>query len=121
VDWTEDIESLVELPPLIQLWEKELVREITSKISKGKVKRVLEVGCSNGRWLRWFCREYGCEAYGVDNNTVEFRKRDINFMASDAFKSPYRQNVFDVVFSKGFIEHFKKRERFHYCRSKCQY
>jgi ubiquinone/menaquinone biosynthesis C-methylase UbiE len=89
-----------------------MVSEITVNISKGEIRRVLEVGCSNGRWLRWFCREYNCEGYGVDSNAAGFKKKDMNFMVGDAFKLPYQDTVFDAVFSLGLIEHFKKHERF---------
>jgi ubiquinone/menaquinone biosynthesis C-methylase UbiE len=111
-DWTQYIAQLRDLPLLSSQWEKDMVSEITVNISKGEIRRVLEVGCSNGRWLRWFCREYNCEGCGVDTNAVGFKNKDMNFMVGDAFKLPYQNAVFDIVFSFGLIEHFKKRERF---------
>jgi len=111
-NWTDYVTKLTDFPSLSSQWEKDMVSEITDKISKGEIKRVLEVGCSNGRWLRWFCKEYNCEGYGVDNNASGFKRRDMNFMLGDAFKLPYRDNVFDAIFSKGFIEHFKKPQDF---------
>lgn len=111
-NWTDYVTKLTDLPSLSSQWEKDMVSEITDKISKGEIKRVLEVGCSNGRWLRWFCKEYNCVGYGVDNNAVGFKKKDMNFMVGDAFKLPYRDNVFDAAFSLGLIEHFKKHARF---------
>jgi len=89
-----------------------MVSEIKDKISGHQVRAVLEIGCSNGRWLRWFHKEYGCEVYGLDNNAAGFGKRDVNFITGDAFKLPCRDSSFDAVFSKGFMEHFKKHERF---------
>jgi SAM-dependent methyltransferase len=112
LDWTDYITKLTDLPSLSARWEKDMINEITDKISEGRIERILEVGCSNGRWLRWFCQEYNCEAYGIDNNPAGFQKRDINFTVGDAFRLPYRDNFFDAVFSKGFLEHFKKHERF---------
>lgn len=111
-DWTQYIAQLRDLPLLSSQWEKDMVSEITVNISKGEIRRVLEVGCSTGRWLRWFCREYNCEGYGVDTNAGGFKKKDMNFMVGDAFRLPYQDAVFDVVFSLGLIEHFKKHERF---------
>lgn len=111
-NWTDYVTKLTDLPSLSSQWEKDMVKEITDKISKGEIEKILEVGCSNGRWLRWFCKEYDCKAYGVDTNASGFKKRDVNFMAGDAFNLPYRDNAFDAVFSKGFIEHFKKYERY---------
>jgi SAM-dependent methyltransferase len=111
-DWTDHITKLPDFPSSSSQWEKDMVNQITDKISKGEIKRVLEVGCSNGRWLRWFCREYNCEGYGVDTNAAGFKKRDMHFMVGDAFKLPYQDTVFDAVFSLGLIEHFKKHKRF---------
>jgi len=111
-NWTDYVTKLTDLPALSSQWEKDMVNEITDKISKSSITRVLEVGCSNGRWLRWFCKEYNCEGDGVDNNAVGFRKKDMNFMVGDAFNLPYKDHVFDAVFSFGLIEHFKKQARF---------
>lgn len=110
--WNSYIRKLSDFPELTSQWEIDMVNEIKGKMPKGGTKNVLEVGCSNGRWLRWFCKEYSCEGYGVDNNAAGFRKRDMNFLVGDAFKLPYQDNIFDVVFSLGLIEHFKKHERF---------
>jgi hypothetical protein len=52
-DWTQHITQMTDLPLSSSQWEKDMVSQITDKISKGEIKRVLEVGCSNGRWLRW--------------------------------------------------------------------
>jgi ubiquinone/menaquinone biosynthesis C-methylase UbiE len=112
VDWTDYVIGLSDIPPLTSQWEKDMVSEIKDKISGHQLRAVLEVGCSNGRWLRWFHKEYGCEVYGLDNNTAGFGKRDVNFIVGDAFKLPCRDGSFDAVFSKGFMEHFKKHERF---------
>lgn len=106
--WEDYIASLADFPILTSQWTKNMVNEITDKIPHQKIKKVLEVGCSNGRWVRWFCKEYSCEGYGLDNNPSGFKNKDINFMMGDAFKLPYQDNVFDVVFSLGLIEHFEK-------------
>lgn len=110
--WNNYIKKLSDFPELTSQWEIDMVNEIKDKIPEGKIKNVLEVGCSNGRWLRWFCKEYNCETYGIDINPAGFQKRDVNFTVGDAFKLPYRSNFFDAVFSKGFLEHFGKQERF---------
>lgn len=89
-----------------------MINEIKDQIPKGGIRKMLEVGCSNGRWIRWFCQEYGCEGYGIDNRAEGFKKKDVNFILGDAFKLPFTDNSFDIVFSKGFIEHFKKPQDF---------
>lgn len=111
-DWIGYITELTDIPSLRAQWEKDMVNEITEKIPGGKIERILEVGCSNGRWLRWFCKEYDCEGYGADTNAGGFKKGDMNLMVGDAFKLPYQDTVFDAVFSLGLIEHLKKHKRF---------
>lgn len=112
-EWKEYIKELSGFPPLVQKWEHDFTQAILSCIPKNKIKRVLEVGCSNGRWLRWFNKEYNCEVYGIDNNPVGFKKGDvINFALGDAKSLTYKDNFFDVVFSMGLIEHFAKKEKY---------
>jgi len=107
-DWSKHIENLPDFPSLdSSLWYREMVNEIRLYIRKDRAKAVLEVGCSNGSWLRWFAREYGSEVYGLDINRKGFVKRDVHFLKGDAFKLPYKDRSFDIVFSTGFIEHFK--------------
>ena len=81
---------------------------------------VLEVGCTPGRHLLWWNRLFGYQPYGVEYtaNGVEvtrtaFREAGLpagNVIHADffdkEFQARYRER-FDVVFSLGFIEHFK--------------
>jgi len=110
--WNGYIGKLSDFPELTSQWEIDMVNEIKEQIPKGGIRKMLEVGCSNGRWVRWFCQEYGCEGYGIDNRAEGFKKKDVNFILGDAFKLPFADNSFDIVFSKGFIEHFKKPQDF---------
>lgn len=109
--WSDYVVNLKDFPSLTSIWEKEMVFEVKKVIHNENISRVLEAGCSNGRWLRWFCREYTGKGYGVDTNTNGFIKKDLNFQAGDAFNLPYRDNCFDIVLSLGLIEHFKKKDR----------
>jgi len=104
-DWTNDILQLDELPPLAQLWEKELIAELKCWIPEHKDLTVLEIGCSNGRWLRWFKKEYGAQTFGVDINSVKAKMVE-NFVIADGLCLPIKDGTFDVVFSMGLIEHF---------------
>ncbi len=74
---------------------------------------MLEVGCSNGRWLKWFNEEYRCKVYGVDLDSSGFAPNDVvDFQIGDALNLPHRDEYFDVVFSLGLIEHFKKNDKY---------
>jgi len=111
-DWSYHIDALGDLPDIKMFWEKQFVSAVKNTVPKGKIKKILEVGCSNGRWLRWFKNEYDCEVFGLDNNPEGFRKDGIvNFEVGDCQKMPYQDNFFDIVFSLGLAEHFKKEEK----------
>lgn len=69
-------------------------------------KRVLEIGCANGRWLRLFERIYACEVFGIDNEICGLPSVK-NPVLGDAFHLPFKHNSFDVVCAFGLIEHFK--------------
>jgi len=88
------------------LWEQELVAEIKRYIQKRRDMTVLEIGCSNGRWLRWFKREYDANVFGIDTSLAGAASVE-NFILADGLHLPLRENTFDVVFSMGLIEHFE--------------
>jgi SAM-dependent methyltransferase len=111
IDWSQYIEVLDNFPSLKQQWEKDFVKTLEMRLKElGKI-RVLEVGCSNGRWLRWFYTIHKCEIYGIDLDTSVFQ-RDFHFVRGDARILPFKNGAFDVVFSIGLVEHFKRNERF---------
>lgn len=77
---------------------------------------MLEVGCSNGRWLEYLGNRLKCkELQGVDESARGFRKNTrIEFTRWNALRlREIWDESFDFVFSFGLIEHFKKDDRFH--------
>ncbi|MBF0532475.1 MAG: class I SAM-dependent methyltransferase [Candidatus Omnitrophica bacterium] len=87
--------------------------ELKTHIPRREKLTVLEIGCSSGRWLRWFEKEYGAQVYGVDLNPVQASKVD-RFILGDGLNLPLLDGTFDIVFSLGLIEHFpdvQTRER----------
>ena len=109
-DWSAYTSALKEFPPLTQYLEKELVEAIRSTIPRKPGLKILEVGCANGRWLRWFAREYNSDGYGLDLSTAGF-KRDLDLLKGDALHLPYTDGSFDIVYSFGLVEHFQKEDR----------
>ncbi|MBN2354060.1 MAG: class I SAM-dependent methyltransferase [Spirochaetales bacterium] len=107
-DWTSHIAELGDRPALTDPWEQELVAAIIRHVPKTENPRILEIGCSNGRWLNWFKDEYGGEAHGVDNNPAGSAFVP-NFHLSDARQLPFSDGWFDIVFSFGLVEHFPTR------------
>lgn len=107
--WKEYIDKLPDFPSGAAAWEDEFIFSVSHILPKGEIKNALEVGCSNGRFLKWLRSIYGCELYGLDSEPSGFSKGGlIEFSVGDARKLPYPDNTFDLVLSLGLLEHFKK-------------
>lgn len=113
LNWKRHIQTLNEFPTFTQKWEREFAKAVFQHVPKKGMRKILEVGCSNGRWLRWFQKEYGSLVYGIDNDPTGFKKKDVvEFILGDARTLPYQNEFFDIVFSTGLIEHFPKKEKY---------
>ena len=102
-----------------------LLHEIIFKtyLPQNKGARLLEVGSAPGLNLVYLDHTYAFDVYGVDYSEVgvklnreTFAANDINpdncihaDFFSESFQERYRQ-LFDVVYSYGFIEHFTDAE-----------
>ena len=80
---------------------------------KRKVKRVLDLGCGNGRHAIYFARE-GMESCGIDISSTaiewaqDWAKREgftIDFRVGDIANLPFPDQHFDVVVSHGVLDH----------------
>ncbi len=69
---------------------------------------VLDVGCGDGGYLESLIEKSGIRAFGVD--IVPFKHRSFCFVKADAQHLPFREGVFDVVYSLGVIEHLSSTE-----------
>lgn len=92
-------------------------------LPKDSSKKIIEIGCAPGKYLLDFKDRLGYEPYGVEYSEkgVEITKSNFvkkgisehNVIQADFFDSVFHdQNdaKYDVVFSRGFIEHFDKPE-----------
>jgi len=77
---------------------------------------LIEIGCAPGSWLAWFHRRYGYSVRGLDYADVacETTRRNMALLEVDAeilhqdfFTFDCEGNQSDIVFSSGFIEHFR--------------
>ncbi len=88
-------------------------------LPKGKGLRALEVGCAPGRYLVRLRRVFGFEPFGVEYTAegAEAARRLFvaeglppeNILQEDFFSEDFarrHRSAFDVVISRGFIEHF---------------
>ncbi len=89
-------------------YPKKLVKYLFKRYQMKSGEKFLELGCGRGDFLNEFTN-LGLETYAVDNN--DFFKKNLktdNFLKIDMLKSklPFKENYFDIIYSKSFIEHF---------------
>ena len=113
--WQSYVKELTDSPPFSSQWEHDFARIVCANLDPETVGEVLEVGCSNGRWLRWFSGEYRCRNWGLDRNSEGLESGGDSgflFTVGDALSLPHQDMVFDVVFSLGLVEHFQPSEKY---------
>ena len=85
---------------------------------KKPVRRVLDLGCGNGRHTIYFARE-GFDACGIDISAtaIEWAKDwagreglQIDFRVGDITQLPYPDQSFDVIVSHGVLDHVSMEE-----------
>lgn len=102
------------------IWEK-LLENI---LPKDKTMKVMEVGCAPGKYLLHFKKIFGYEPFGVEYSEkgYEITKKNFldngvnteNIILADFFDQSFQdknKEKYDVVFSRGFIEHFDDVKR----------
>ena len=92
------------------------IHEITRKLKKYQVKKVLDLGCGSG-WLSIFISKYGFEVTGIDiaKPAIELGKTwaqeenitTVNFLVGDVFSLSFKENSFDAVICNSVLEHFR--------------
>ena len=91
------------------------IHELTRKLKKYQVKKVLDLGCGSG-WLSIFISKYGFDVTGVDiaKPAIELGKTwanednsKVNFLVGDILNLPFKEGSFDAVVSNSILEHFR--------------
>jgi SAM-dependent methyltransferase len=76
----------------------------------------LEIGCAPGGWMAYFNRRFGYSVAGIEytiqganltSRNMEILEIDAQVIHADFLKHDWNGRQFDVVFSAGFIEHFR--------------
>ncbi len=92
--------------------EKDFFSELVS-IGK-RSKRILEIGTGRGRMVKLLKRAGVNKKktfYGIDLNPI-CDQQDIMFCLSDTRKLSFKDNVFDLTYSLGVVEHMSCKETF---------
>ena len=91
------------------------IHEITRKLKKYQVKKVLDLGCGSG-WLSVFISKYGFDVTGIDiaKPAVELGKTwakednsNVNFLVGDLLNLPFQESTFDAIVCNSVLEHFR--------------
>ena len=91
------------------------IHEITRKLKKYQVKKVLDLGCGSG-WLSVFISKYGFEVTGIDvaKPAIELGKTwakednsNVNFLIGDLLNLPFKEGSFDAIICNSVLEHFR--------------
>lgn len=89
---------------------KPSLRTFLNEVMKYHPKRVLDVGCGHGHLVEILLR-IGVDAIGLDIS--EYAGEMIpgeRFVVADVNEIPFEDNSFDVVCSKGVLEHIPEEE-----------
>jgi SAM-dependent methyltransferase/uncharacterized protein YbaR (Trm112 family) len=79
-------------------------------------KMVLDVGCGAGRFLevasRWGARTIGVDfSYAVEASQMNVGDRsNVDVIQADVFRLPFKDDVFDAIFSLGVLHHTRDTE-----------
>lgn len=90
-----------------------LARHLVMRYGLSKGKKILDLGCGRGEFLRGFIR-CGLNGYGVDRSlSAKTICPEVEILQSNLEEAPlpYKDNSFDVVFSKSVLEHFYYPEK----------
>lgn len=88
-------------------------------ILKFRAKKILEVGCGTSS-MSIFLSFFVKDVVALDKNpqlikqgmnfSRKFKRKNIKFICGDAFDLPFKDNLFDIVFSQGLLEHFSDKD-----------
>ena len=95
-------------------YPKKLCAYLFQSFGLKKGMKMLEPGCGRGEFLNNF-KDLGLDVVGVDISleAANFKNDlDVRLCDVESEELPFEDNVFDVIYSKSFIEHLHYPERY---------
>ena len=91
--------------------------EIANALDKIKIKKksnVLDLGCGNGRFAKYFLdKEINYYGYDISEELIKIAQKNNPkgcFSSGDLLKTPYRNNTFDLLISIATLHHIPSSE-----------
>ncbi|MFY0626325.1 MAG: class I SAM-dependent methyltransferase [Reichenbachiella sp.] len=117
IEYWEDFWSSIKLPVLANP-DTQVTALLKTYLPDISGINLFEVGCAPGGWMAYFNKKFGYNVTGIEyaqvaaNATIknlETQKVDANILVEDFFKIN-NDICYDVIFSRGFIEHFENTQ-----------
>lgn len=114
-DKWEDIWNGVKLPT-VHKPVYDIQRQLETYLQHSGTHSLIEIGCAPGGWMAYFKKKFGYRVAGVEyaETAAEATRQNMRMLEIDAivfvqdfFAFNCVQNKYDIVFSAGFIEHFR--------------
>lgn len=92
-------------------WRTERSEFITNEIAKISAANILEIGCGYGKQLRLLRKKTTSKLMGIDFSPTQLKKAkdlgldNITVQEADARELPFKDNIFDLVFSSAVVLH----------------
>lgn len=106
-------------PPLVAKISPDMDRILGQFLPRKENYSLLEIGCAPGRYLVYFHNRFGYHMNGIEyvDSAAELTRENMeyfgikaNIIQRDIFNCKPADYSMDIVFSAGFIEHFRNSE-----------
>lgn len=103
--------------PIVRAPEADSELVFKEFLPKSNGLRLIEIGCAPGGWMSYFHSQFGYSVDGIEYvpDAVELTRANMKIQNIDAqvwcddfFSIDTSQFEYDIVYSKGFIEHFQE-------------
>ena len=94
--------------------------KFVDKLTGGKIsainddgkKKILDVGCANGKdFMQFLTNRKDLELFGIDIEDLGFRSDNFKMIVQDAEHLDFPDNYFDITVSMGVLEHVQPIEK----------
>lgn len=95
-------------------YPQQLCQYLSKRFNMKQADNLLDVGCGRGDFTKGF-KDLGMEVLGVDlekGNSEMLKGIEVKLGDIENQPLPFRDEIFDFVFSKSVIEHFKTPDNF---------